>query len=115
MSDNRTRENRIVVRLTDGEPNKLNENLSKLGIKNRELYARKMLLDGLIINIDTSSIKEISRLVRISANNINQVAKRANETGSVYEQDVVALQEQWLKLYPLITDARNKINWLARQ
>ena len=115
MSENRIRKNKIEVRLTDAELNKLNENLSKLGIKNRELYARKMLLDGFILNVDTSSIKEIARLVRISANNINQVAKRANETGTVYEQDVIALQEQWLKLYPLITDARNKINWLARQ
>ncbi|MCL1995827.1 MAG: plasmid mobilization relaxosome protein MobC [Defluviitaleaceae bacterium] len=111
----RTRKNKIEVSLNDQELQKLKENLKKAGIKNREYYARKMLLDGYIIVIDQKPIDEIARLVRISANNINQVAKRANETGTVYERDVRDLLDQWEKLYPLIAQARNKIVWLTSQ
>ena len=90
---------------------KLEENLKKAGVTNRELYARKMLLDGYIINLNEVScrLREIGRLVRISANNINQVAKRANETGSPHENDVKQLIAEFDKLFPLLTQSKSAL------
>ncbi|MGN0381441.1 MAG: plasmid mobilization relaxosome protein MobC, partial [Suilimivivens sp.] len=37
-------------------------------------------------------LKEILRLLQISGNNLNQYAKRANETGSIYREDIEELK-----------------------
>ena len=47
-----------------------------------------MAVDGYIINLDMTDIQEMTRLLRICSNNLNQYAKRANETGSVYAADI---------------------------
>ena len=51
-----------------------------------------MALDGYIIRIDLKEVKEMVRLLSNATNNINQVAKRANETRSIYESDIKKLQ-----------------------
>ena len=43
---------------------------------------------GYIIHLDMSDIQEMIRLLRICSNNLNQYARRANETGSIYAADV---------------------------
>ena len=68
--------------------------MEKAGIKSISAYVRKMAIDGYIIVLDLSDVKEVVRLLRINSNNLNQVAKRANETGSIYIQDIKQLQSQ---------------------
>ncbi len=64
------------------------ERMAKLGITNLSAYLRKMAVDGYIIHLDMSDIQEMIRLLRICSNNLNQYARRANETGSIYAADV---------------------------
>ena len=42
--------------------------------------------------MDLSDLKEILRLLQISGNNLNQYAKKANETGSIYREDIEELK-----------------------
>lgn len=42
--------------------------------------------------MDLSDLKEILRLLQISGNNLNQYAKKANETGSIYHEDIEELK-----------------------
>ena len=64
------------------------ERMAELGITNLSAYLRKMAVDGYIIHLDMSDIQEMIRLLRICSNNLNQCARRANETGSIYAADV---------------------------
>ena len=66
--------------------------MAELGITNLSAYLRKMAVDGYIIHLDMGDIPEMVRLLRICSNNLNQYAKRANETGSVYAADVEDLR-----------------------
>lgn len=66
--------------------------MAELGITNLSAYLRKMAVDGYIIHLDMGDIQEMVRLLRICSNNLNQYAKRANETGSVYAADVEVLR-----------------------
>ena len=66
--------------------------MAELGITNLSAYLRKMAVDGYIIYLDMGDIQEMVRLLRICSNNLNQYAKRANETGSVYAADVEDLR-----------------------
>lgn len=70
-------------------------------------------MDGYVIRLDLSEFTEILRLARINSNNLNQVAKRANETGNIYETDIKELQEEQLEIKELlrgILDELTKMN-----
>ena len=68
--------------------------MEEAGIRNISAYIRKMAIDGFIIALDLSDVKEAVRLLRINSNNINQIAKKANETGNIYLEDIKFLQKQ---------------------
>jgi hypothetical protein len=57
--------------------------MAQTNIKNKSAFIRKMCIDGHVINLDTQSLNEIGRLLRITANNVNQIAHRANSGGGV--------------------------------
>ena len=84
---------RIRVWIKPGDKEKIRKRMAEAGIRNMSAYIRKMAIDGYVIKLDLSDVKEVSRLLRINANNINQYAKRANETGSIYEADIKDLQK----------------------
>ncbi len=44
--------------------------------------------------LDLSDVKEVVRLLRINSNNLNHYAKKANECGAVYREDMKVLQAQ---------------------
>jgi len=115
MSKNRVRKNGFVLRLTDDELKQVEQKMERLGLKNREAFARKLLLDGYIIQVDTKPYAELVRLVRNATSNINQIAKRANESGSVYENDVLELLAEVNRLNPLVVEAHTNAIRLNKQ
>jgi small nuclear ribonucleoprotein (snRNP)-like protein len=52
-----------------------------------------------VIQLDLSDIRELNALLRSVSNNMNQIARRANETRSIYEADIRDLQERYNGLY----------------
>ena len=53
-----------------------------------EAYLRKMSIDGYILKLDLPEIKEMISLLRRSSNNLNQIAKRVNQIGRLYGEDM---------------------------
>lgn len=78
----------IHIRVTPEELNRIRERMDEVGIKSMTTYLMIMALNGYVINMDLSDLKEILRLIQISGNNLNQYAKKANETGKVYQEDL---------------------------
>ena len=81
-------------RVTKSECERIHEKKNELGIRSMGAYLRKMALDGYCINLDLQDVKALVSLLRICSNNLNQYARRANETGSIYEADIKDLQER---------------------
>ena len=89
----------LNFRVTENERDLIAEKMAAAGIRNKEAYLRKMSLDGYIIRLDLSAVKELTRLLSNATNNLNQIAKRANETRSVYESDIRDLQAHYDRLW----------------
>ena len=89
-----TRTKRIHFLVSPEEEAQIHMKMSELGIRNRNAYLRKMALDGYCIKLDLQDVKELVSLLRRCSNNLNQYAKRANETGSIYAADVHDLQNR---------------------
>ena len=62
--------------------------MEQLGILNREAYLRKMALDGYAVRLDLPELKELLSLLRRHSSNLNQLVRRVNTTGRVYEEDL---------------------------
>lgn len=76
------------------EVERIHQKMEEIGVRSMGAYLRKMALDGYCINLDLQDVKELVSLLRRCSNNLNQYAKRANETGSIYAADVADLQER---------------------
>ena len=85
---------RLSVRVSDAELDRLNSKMEEVGISNRSLYIRKMILDGYCVNLDTEPLKEMIHLLRICSNNLNQYARHANGYGEVYAKDIADVQKK---------------------
>ncbi|WP_302759583.1 plasmid mobilization protein [Blautia sp.] len=88
----RDKDRMLSFRVNQIELERINQKREEIGIRNMGAYLRKMAMDGYCVNMDLKGVTELVRLLRICSNNLNQYAKKANETGSIYKEDIQDLQ-----------------------
>ncbi len=86
--------------------------MEEAGIKNIGVFMRKMAIDGYTINLDLSDMKEAIRLLRISSNNLNQYAKKANETGKIYAEDIKDIKARQDELWKILKEILSRLTGL---
>ena len=96
---NKTRTKQILFRVTEREREMIERRMAQAGVKNMRAYLLKMAIDGRVIHVELDSVKEMVRLLSNATNNINQIARRANETGSVYAADIEDLRARYDELW----------------
>ena len=101
---------RISVRLTEEEHRLLKEKMARIGVTNQEAFLRKMALDGLVIRLDLPELKQMISLLRYTSNNINQIAKRLNESGRAYDTDLTEILEKQKQLWGLANKTLMKLS-----
>ena len=82
----------IILRLTKTEKHCIYEKMLGMGIRSLSAYIRKMALDGYCLNLDLPQLRRMAYLLQNCSNNLNQVAKRANENGKIYSADLADLR-----------------------
>lgn len=95
----RQRDIQLKFRVSPEERQRIEEKMAQAGTSNMAAYLRKMSMDGYVLRLDLPELKEMVSLLRRCSNNLNQVAKRVNETGRIYTADVEALGEQLDRLW----------------
>ncbi len=101
---------KVFFRATPEELERIYAKMESVGIRNLSAYLRKIVLRGFVIEIDMSDFKDIQRLLSIESNNLNQYARRANETGSIYKADIESLQRSHKELIRLMGSILDKFN-----
>lgn len=99
MGDKRKRDVMLAIRVSEEERELIASRMEQAGIRSLRAYLLKMAVDGYVVNIDLSDVREMVRLLRRYSVNLNQIAKRANETHSIYEADVRDLRGQMDRLW----------------
>ncbi|MGI5873766.1 MAG: plasmid mobilization protein [Bacillota bacterium] len=85
---NRKRTIQIKFRVTEEERALIEEKMKLIPTRNMAAYLRKMAIDGYVIQVDHSDIKAMTAEIQKIGVNINQIARRANVTGNVYQEDI---------------------------
>ena len=109
---NRKRNIRIRFRVTPEEKALIEEKMTQVGTSNMEAYLRKMAIDGYILKLDLPELKEMISLLRRCSNNLNQIAKRMNQTGRLYREDMGDILQNQEHLWQAANEILGKLSAL---
>ncbi len=91
----------VKIRISPEDKERIKTKMEDAGILNMSAYVRKMALDGICVRLDLEDVRQLIVLLRRCSNNLNQYAKRANETGSIYAADIEDLQNRLDEIWEL--------------
>ena len=100
----------IILRTTKAEKSRIYEKMLGMGIRSLSAYIRKMALDGYCLHLDLKELQRMAYLLQMCSDNLNQYAKRANESGRIYATDMEDLRH---RLDELIEIGRQILSRLA--
>lgn len=110
---NRVRKIQLNFRVTEQERRMIEERMQELGTTNREAYLRKIAIDGMIVKLEVQELKEIVSLLRRTSNNVNQIARRLNETGRIYEADITDVHNRQEQLWDMLNSLITKLSGIS--
>ena len=96
---NRTEE--LKIRISPENKERIKLKMEDAGILTMSAYVRKMALDEICIRLDLKDVRQLTVMLRRCSDNLNQYAKRANETGSIYAADIEDLQNRLDEIWEL--------------
>lgn len=99
------KEKRLVnhnFRTTESEAAIMQKKMEALGIRNESAYMRALALNGYILKLDLPQIREMLRLLGNMTNNLNQIAKRLNAHGNLYETEIEEIQQKQDELWKMM-------------
>ena len=101
---------RIYIRVTPKEKACIQKRMEDMGVENMSAFMLKMALNGYCVKLDLKDLKELLFLLRMCSNNLNQYAKKANETGSIYQRDIVDLRVRLDRLWSSSKEIVDKLS-----
>lgn len=96
---NRKRDVQILLWVTPEEKKMIRKRMILSKTSNMSVYLRKMAIDGMIVNTDTTYLKAMYQEMHKIGVNINQLAKVANTVGTATPQDIEKLKEMVKKIW----------------
>ena len=98
--------------MTADERALLEPKMREAGTTNMGAYLRKMALDGYILRFDLPELKEMLSQLRYMGNNVNQIAKRANEVGVIDEMDIRGVSKRQERMLEQMARLLEKLSGL---
>ena len=100
----------LHVMVSEEELALIRERMAEAGVRNLGAYVRKMALNGYVLHVDLSDVRELVSLQRRCSNNLNQVAIQANTYGGIYPEEIKALQRDYETLWEPLSDLLKKLS-----
>ena len=98
---NRKRNIQMKFYVTEEEKRLIDEKMAQFPTRRYGAYLRKMAIDGYIIQLDTTDIKQMNAALSAIGRNINQIAKRLNAGGPAYQADMEEIRERMEQIWQL--------------
>ena len=95
----------IYVKFKPEEVEILHNRMKEAGVQNMSAYIRKMALNRYVIIPEWPDLDQVISLHSRISNNLNQYARKANETGKLYEEDITEIKKMHNKQTELLKKA----------
>ena len=102
----------MTFRVTEKERDMIRKRQAETGILSQREYLLRMAADGLVVRVETDGVMEMNRLLSNATNNINQIARRVNETRSVNSADMEFIKSRLEEIWSQQKDILRNISKL---
>ncbi len=99
---NRNRNIQIKFNVTEDEKALIDARQEQSGIENKGAFYRKMLIDGYVVKTDPVALKDITVGISRIGNNVNQIARLANQNGRISAKNLNDVKEKLDELWQLV-------------
>lgn len=99
----------LYVWVSPEELQAIKDRMEQVGIRNMSAYVRKMALNGYVLQVDLSPVRELVSLQRRCANNLNQAALHVNTYGGLYQNELQALPKDYADLWGPLSELLEKL------
>ena len=113
MGDKEKRTVRYSFKATPEEDGIIQEKMRLAGIKNQSAFIRKMTLNGYLLKLDLPELREAVRLMGSLSNNVNQIARRLHEGGSIYETEMDDITKRQKELKEILNRIMGQLDHLS--
>ncbi len=100
--ENRKRYIQKLIRLTPEEDRQIKTAMAQMGVPSFQYYAKNQLVQGKVVQIDFSELKDLRVAINRVGTNINQIAKHANENQEVTPEEVVQVIDYLSELKEMV-------------
>ncbi|MDO5144019.1 MAG: plasmid mobilization relaxosome protein MobC [bacterium] len=97
------------LKISPEEDAAIRQKMEAFGIRNRSTYLRAMMLNGYLLKLDLLEMHEAVRLMGKMSGNINQIARRLNEHGSIYETEMDEIVDEQRELKELLSQILQRL------
>ena len=99
MEKNRSRKHKFTLYLSDDEYRILCAKFKISGMRSKSSFLRQLIIAGFVYDVDYSYLREYNYLLGKIGANLNQIAKRVNESRSIYQSDMDEITGEMEKLW----------------
>lgn len=89
----------LQIYLSEDENHILTQKWKLSGMKSRSAFIRHLILYGYVYDVDYSDLREYNTNLARIGNILNQIAKRINSTGNIYDDDIKEVKELMKKIW----------------
>lgn len=100
--ENRKRYIQKLIRLTPEEDRQIKTAMAQMGVPSFQYYAKNQLVQGKVVQIDFSELKDLRVAINRVGTNINQIAKHANENQGVTPEEVAQIIDYLSELKEMV-------------
>lgn len=99
MTKKRIRDVNVHFYLTKEESEIVKSKMQSAGYSNISAFIRDTIINGYVINVDTSGFNECVKELNAIGKNINQITKLCNLERSVFLDDMEKIQSEMNKIF----------------
>ncbi len=105
----RERKHELKVFLSDDEERILEGTMKLMKLPSKSFTIRKLIVESALYDVDFREFREIGTQLARIGNNINQIAKRINETRSIYQTDIDEIKKEFKEICRLQESMQSKL------
>ena len=105
----RERKHELKVFLSDDEERILEGTMKLMKLPSKSFTIRKLIVESALYDVDFREFRDIGTQLARIGNNINQIAKRINETRSIYQTDIDEIRKEFKEICRLQESMQSKL------
>ena len=115
MRENQKRTAHCSFDVTPEEAAVIEQKMAAAGVKNKSAFFRAMVLNGYLLRLDLPELRKAIGMVGRLSGNVNQIARRMNEKGTIYETEMEEIIQGEREIADMMGQILTRLNYINEE